>query len=246
MKRKFENDWDDFSQRLPNRDVALVVENRLFWISRGALADYSPLLSKMLYAENVESMSRVSLPDKKADDILELLRVLFPTNDSKKKIDYDNVVILSKLADEYKIAYLQRRCEKFLNSMTEKQNDVIKIFKDGVLRGQSKIVRYALPLLARFDLGSQELQSYLTDLPNQVHFAVLYQNRRQGAFHQFVDNRCTICDSIFDETNKSGRCLKCRSCGKSTILELDRELSTQICCRCIDPLASAHLQKVGL
>ena len=66
-----------------------------------------------------KTAQEVPLPEKKSAEIKEMLLVIYPT--SSKPIDQSNYVFLLNLAEEYMMAKLAERCEKFLMYGSEKQ-----------------------------------------------------------------------------------------------------------------------------
>ena len=108
-------DFPTFSQPLNFSDLELVVERRSFHVHKAILAHWSPVFRAMLTSDFKErSANRISLPKKRACDVLELLQVLYPP---EKPIDCQNVETILRLAREYQIQSLTNRCEKFLLTM---------------------------------------------------------------------------------------------------------------------------------
>jgi len=246
MENQKEFQWDDFSERKPHRNVALIVEDRKFWVSKEGLADYSSAFSKLFYAEFAES--EISLLNKNADVILQLLRCLFPTKGLKKQIDYENVAILSKFADEYQIEYLENSCSKFLESITEGNDGLKKAFSMAVDLKQKKVVRSILPFIARFELA--DLHEILQNVPDLVRFAIFAQILGQGKVHD-RNGYSSACSSVYCGlaglvSRPLQRCYICFSCLKPTVLDREQDLASQKCCRCIYQMAAAELEKMNL
>jgi len=249
----YETKWDDFSVRQPHRNVALVVEERKFWVSKEGLADYSPVFSALFYDDFQEStQDEIPLPNKNIDDILEMLRCLFPTKGKKKVVDCDNVIVILKLADEYQIAYLQEECSKFFKSLVEQDAKILQLFTNGIEAKNKTVVRAMLPLVARFNLA--DLQS-IQHLGGEVFSAVLYQKITQitGVYHDYGRWSCYLCNlRVSHDTPKIEvplsfqPCFICRLCNKTTILDSQKTASSQVCCRCVADVAAAELEKVDL
>jgi len=103
-----------FDERFSYRSLALVVENRQFYVPRDTLASFSPVFEAMFYGDFAEGrQDQIQLPGKKAKEIEELLRCLIPTP-IIKAIDNANVDLMLEFAEEYQIKDLQSRCETFL------------------------------------------------------------------------------------------------------------------------------------
>lgn len=76
--------------------------------SERRLAEMIDFFALLFFGSFSESTKEgIPLSDKSADDILEMLRCLFHTDSAKKPIDYENVAMLSKIADEYQIENLE-------------------------------------------------------------------------------------------------------------------------------------------
>ena len=101
-----------FDQPVDFSDVVLVVEGRSFHVHKAILAKWSPVFKAMLTSDFKErSTNQITLPKKKACDVLELLQVLYPP---EKPIDSQNVGTILSLAHEYQMACITNHCEKFL------------------------------------------------------------------------------------------------------------------------------------
>ena len=101
-----------FTQPVDFSDVVLVVEGRSFHVHKAILAKWSPVFKAMLTSDFKErSTNRITLPNKKACDVLELLQVLYPP---EKPINSKNVKTILCLAREYQIQCVTNRCEKSL------------------------------------------------------------------------------------------------------------------------------------
>ena len=103
----FSKPWDPFV------DVTLLVEGTRFHAHRSILALWSPVFSRMFTADFREKTAQqIPLPGKKANDINELLLVIYPT--SAKPIDDRNFELLLHLAEEYMMTKLTEKCEAYL------------------------------------------------------------------------------------------------------------------------------------
>lgn len=96
-----------FDQPCDFSDIILEVEGHLFHAHKVMLAKWSPVFKAMLD----HSTARISLPENKVSDVLELLQVLYPP---EKPIDSKNVMTILSLARQYQIGTITNRCEKFL------------------------------------------------------------------------------------------------------------------------------------
>ena len=107
----------DFSVPWKCSDVVLVVERQKFHVHRYTLAMWSPVFEKMFTSWFKEKKScEIPLPDKKASEIRELLLIIYPTKSGKawKTVTNENCYFLLKLADEYQMEDIRKKCEDVL------------------------------------------------------------------------------------------------------------------------------------
>ena len=114
MATKCEGESHYFNQPWKLSDVILVVEEEKFHVHRAVLALSSPVFEKMFSSEFQEKDKKeVTLPDKKAGEVEELLLMLYPSV-AEKQITEENCFFLVNLAHEYQIEAIVRRCEDFM------------------------------------------------------------------------------------------------------------------------------------
>ena len=114
MATKCEGESHYFNQPWKLSDVILVVEEEKFHVHRAVLALSSPVFEKMFSSEFQEKDKKeVTLPDKKAGEVEELLLMLYPSV-AEKQITEENCYFLVNLAHEYQIEAIVRRCEDFM------------------------------------------------------------------------------------------------------------------------------------
>ena len=109
--------WQDFTQPWKFSDVILVVESEKLHVHRAVLALCSPVFEKMFTSEFQDKEEKeISLPGKKANEVKELLQVIYPTVERKPPglIKEENCHYLLSLAHEYQIAVIVDRCEDFI------------------------------------------------------------------------------------------------------------------------------------
>ena len=107
----------DFTQAWKFSDVVLVVEGEKLHVHRAVLALCSPVFETMLTSEFQEKEKKeISLPGKKANEVKELLQVIYPTIERKPpdEIKEENCHYLLILAQEYQMAAITQRCEDFI------------------------------------------------------------------------------------------------------------------------------------
>ena len=114
MAAKCEGDPHYFSKPWKLTDVILLVEEEKFHVHRAVLALSSPVFEKMFSSEFQEKgKNEVTLPDKKASEVEELLLMLYPSV-AEKQITEENCYFLVNLANEYQIEAIVQRCENFM------------------------------------------------------------------------------------------------------------------------------------
>lgn len=154
-----------------HRTLALVVENRKFWVSREILAAYSPVFKNMLYGNFAEARTdTIPLPGKKAKDILEMLLCLIPTP-KVKEIDASNARLMLKFADEYQIEELHKRVEKALilkmKGCEKGDQKLLYILRLGSKYKMKELLRECVKRCAmEFDV--ETLESVFDDLRSEV------------------------------------------------------------------------------
>ena len=111
----------DFSEPWEQSDVILLVEEQEFHVHRLILSMSSPVFSRMFASDFKEkNAEEIPLPEKKADEIREMLLVIYPT--SWKALNERNCYFLLALAQEYQMAKLTQKCEDYLvEAVTKKQ-----------------------------------------------------------------------------------------------------------------------------
>ena len=121
-------DPPDFSEPWKFSDIVLVVEDQRFYVHRNILALWSPVFEKMFSAAFQEkTKEEIPLPGKKANEIKELLLMIYPNVTGKPwvRITHGNCYFLAKLAQEYHIDAIGRQCEDFLVDKMGKGKDIL-------------------------------------------------------------------------------------------------------------------------
>ena len=114
----------DFSEPWKCSDAVLVVEDQKFHVHRYILAMWSPVFEKMFTSEFKEKNScEIPLPDKKASEIKELLLIIYLNISGKawNTVTNENCYFLVKLADEYQMEEIFKRCEDVLVNWVSKK-----------------------------------------------------------------------------------------------------------------------------
>ena len=114
-----EGDPPDFSEAWLFSDVVFVVEDKKFHVHRYVLAQWSPVFETMFSSEFKEkNLSEIPLPDKKASEFKELLLLIYPTISGKalNTINNSNCHSLLRLAREYQMDVIYKKCEEFMVS----------------------------------------------------------------------------------------------------------------------------------
>ena len=102
----------DFSAPWKMSDLVLVVEGKRFHVHRSILSMCSPVFDSMLSLDFKEkNATEIPLPGKKADEIEEMLRAIYPY--VEHRICEENSFSLLELSCEYQMDRLKARCEKY-------------------------------------------------------------------------------------------------------------------------------------
>ena len=138
----------DFSQPWKFSDVILVVEEQNFHVHRAILAFWSPVFEKMFTSEFEEKgKNEIPLPDKKASEFKEFLLHIYPSG-KERVITTENCYFLLKLAHEYQMVAIVKRCEDFMVSKVKaKPND--SILADLVIAQTYKLEKLKLASVQR-------------------------------------------------------------------------------------------------
>ena len=116
----------DFSEPWKCSDVVLVVEDQKFHVHRYTLAMWSPVFEKMFASEVKDRKSyEIPLPSKKASEIKELLLIIYLDISGKawNTVTNENCYFLVKLADEYQMEEIFKRCEEVLVKLVSYKPD---------------------------------------------------------------------------------------------------------------------------
>jgi len=107
----------DFSEPWKCSDIVLVVEDQKFHVHRYTLAMWSTVFEKMFTTEvKTRESYEIPLPGKKASEIKELLLIIYHNISGKawNTVTNENCYFLVKLADEYQMKEIFKRCEDVL------------------------------------------------------------------------------------------------------------------------------------
>ena len=108
------NQKQDFSQPWKLSDVVLIVEEERLHVHRALLAIASPVFEKMFTSEFQEKdKNEIPLPGKSSTEVKELLSLIYPLT-SEKQTTLENCYFLVKLAHEYQMDAIVKKCEDIL------------------------------------------------------------------------------------------------------------------------------------
>uniref|UniRef100_A0A915IBR7 BTB domain-containing protein n=1 Tax=Romanomermis culicivorax TaxID=13658 RepID=A0A915IBR7_ROMCU len=83
------------------------------WVSKEFLSIVSPVFKTMFYGRFQESeLPGIYLPDKNQKDFMKFLDCLFPYS-TQSDIDESNVEVILRLADEYQVEFLMKKCDQY-------------------------------------------------------------------------------------------------------------------------------------
>ena len=115
--KKSNGERQDFTQAWKLSDVVLVVEGEKLHVHRAVLVLCSPVFETMFTSDFQEKEKKeIPLHGKKANEVKELLQVIYPTVERKPpdEIKEENCRYLLSLAHEYQMAAITQRCEDFI------------------------------------------------------------------------------------------------------------------------------------
>ena len=113
----------EFSSPWEQSDVVLLVEGQKFHVHRLILSMSSPVFSRMFSSDFKEKdADEISLPEKKAEEIREMLLVIYPS--FCKLVNEISVHFLLPLAREYQMTVLTQKCEDYMLRVIEKENEI--------------------------------------------------------------------------------------------------------------------------
>ncbi|KAM7444959.1 hypothetical protein ABFA07_006492 [Porites harrisoni] len=118
-KHPFSEPWED-------SDLVLAVEDERFHVHRQILSLHSPVFKAMLSSKFKEgTATEISLPGKKANEVLDFLKVLYLKE--TEGITLDKMGHLLKLSDEYDAQGVLDLCIKCLQDVPKSEVNVVKI-----------------------------------------------------------------------------------------------------------------------
>ena len=124
---KTEVEPQDFSTPWKFSDAVFVVEEERLHVHRAVFAMASPVFEKMFTSEFQEKdNNEIPLPGKSSTEVKELLLLIYPSA-SEKQITEENCYFLVKLAHEYQMDAIVKKCEDYLVEKLETKS------KDGAL-----------------------------------------------------------------------------------------------------------------
>lgn len=174
----------DFTQAWKFSDVVLVVEGEKLHVHRAVLALCSPVFEKMFTSEFQEKEKKeISLPGKKANEVKELLQIIYPSVEEKptRQIKKENCHFLLRLAHEYQMAAITQRCEDF----------IVKIMKESPSSKKDIIAELVFAQtynLKKLKQASMELAQNLTlpDLKKQKGYDEILPENLQEIMERMI------------------------------------------------------------
>ena len=108
--------FQDFTRPWKFSDVVLVAGFRVLHVHRAVLAVFSPVFEEMFTTEiQGNGKKEISIPEKWANDIIELLQMIYPS--VGEKLTEENCHRLLELAHQYQMKVIVQRCENFIIRM---------------------------------------------------------------------------------------------------------------------------------
>lgn len=198
-KEKSEESADrpDFSEPWLFSDVVFVAEDKKFHVHRYVLAQWSPVFETMFSSEFKEkNLSEIPLPDKKASEFKELLLLIYPTISGKalNTINNTNCHCLLRLAREYQMDVIYKKCEEFMVSKI--QNASGNTFMADLIFAQT--YNFEKLLKISIDKAISNISQYNDFKSHELFDQIEPQNFKQIAEgiilrHEKATARCNYC-----------------------------------------------------
>ena len=193
----------DFTQPWKLSDVVLVVEGEEFHVHRAVLTLCSPVFEKMFMFDEFQEKENeeIPFPDKKANEMKELLQVIYPTLERKPpdEIKEENCHYLLSLAQEYQMEAISQRCEDF----------IVKIMKESFSAKKDPDIIAELVFAQTYNLkklkqASIELAQSLTlpELKKQKGYDEIHSENLQ----EIMERMITRLQSQLSEAKRSLSC----------------------------------------
>lgn len=118
----------DFKMKTWASDLVLSVEEKRLYVSKTVLGLASPVFKRMFQAGfKEETCEEIELPGKKYDDMLEFLQCIYPS--IMKSVDFDNVLEMLPLFEEYQVSHGKPICENVLLEFLATDISTEKLFQ---------------------------------------------------------------------------------------------------------------------
>ena len=188
MKKHCVLNETDFSKPWKSTDVVFLVDEQRFYVHRWVLAMWSPVFEKMFTSNFSEkAKTEIPLPYKRSDEFQEMLLMVY--SNAERPVTTDNCFSLLKLAHEYQMEIVTRKCEDFLVSVS-----------GSVCAGQLSIQRI-FPLLAEESLNNVKEQVLALLILAQEYrmeklIAVCVHEAREFSLKELKQDYVELCDLI--------------------------------------------------
>ncbi|PFX33698.1 uncharacterized protein LOC111333971 [Stylophora pistillata] len=167
-----------FSHPWEEGNLVLVVNGVKLHLHRFMLTLSSPVFNTMLKSESKEtSNAEITLPGKDADDILNLLKQLYPQE--RDEITMDNVERFLKLAEEYQIKTVLDLCATCLRNEPKTKDNAMKILLLVQKYRLSYVGDDCRNVLAKLSLQRLEKYKEFSDLNGENLRAILLPGMRR-------------------------------------------------------------------
>uniref|UniRef100_A0A914D757 BTB domain-containing protein n=1 Tax=Acrobeloides nanus TaxID=290746 RepID=A0A914D757_9BILA len=128
----------DYTAPNSSSDLALVIEGKKLYVSRGSLAIRSPVFYLMFYGEFGENnQDELTLKGPKYEEFLALLKVMYPPYDEIK--DVKTLEFLLEWGDFYQLATILLECDLRLALLIYRKDNMITLEKKLLLTDKYKL-----------------------------------------------------------------------------------------------------------
>nr|XP_022328166.1 uncharacterized protein LOC111127328 [Crassostrea virginica] len=166
-----------FFQANDTSDLRLSVEGKPLYVSRVLLSIVSPVLKDLFDKRSKEqAIIEIPLPGQKYVEILEFLECIYP--DSLKPVSEENVQLLLRLANEFKVKTLRERCVAFMKLQLENNcssDRIIEILTLSINFDLEELQRLSTERACR--ASSEELENVpgFSELPDDIIYSITRQ-----------------------------------------------------------------------
>ncbi|OAF65255.1 hypothetical protein A3Q56_07010 [Intoshia linei] len=221
--------------------ITLVVDSQLIYCHKEVLSIWSKVFKKMFSGDFLEgSASKVVLTDKNYEDMILLLKAIYPP---AQPIDDSNVSILLPLIEEYQITSLKIQCENYLlnvdpslellitaqtynfSNLTIKCIEFCRTFTLGELFNDSKVSLINNENLIKI------LKARINDVEIELRTAQKLCSEKEARFNGCLNEFATIYSNFCNHCKNrkiNDECITCLRNYRENVLKKINDFKTQV------------------